>query len=370
MKRQKTATVFAVLAAVTALIPIVGVIFEEGPSLFSVFPSKAVTMLSVAAVQIPFAVGCLVPKREKLIPWLLLFPAILSLVNSDSLFSAVWQVGLYATLLRPIPVMALLLLLLCLISLNARDLRVRRIVSLLGPLPFVLGLISAITAAPIYRAVYFYLPAFSPAVIAGNLFGTFFNTLYFLFTGLWLLFHVKATVAGIKSREGTRVPAEGYVKQTVVSPDGSTAEEWVPQDPAAFPHAPRSSAPRVIPEGYVKQTVVSPDGSTAEEWVPQDPAAFPHMPRRAAPPAPSQRPPQSAESVQEVPAQVAPGAPAAPESAPAAFTPPTPQPGEPPLVVTNEMLGKLKMLQDLKQDGVIDEAEFQARRQKIFNVEK
>ena len=226
--------------------------------------------------------------------------------------------------------LALLLLLLCLISLNARDLRVRRIVSLLGPLPFVLGLISAITAAPIYRAVYFYLPAFSPAVIAGNLFGTFFNTLYFLFTGLWLLFHVKATVAGIKSREGTRVPAEGYVKQTVVSPDGSTAEEWVPQDPAAFPH----------------------------------------MPRRAAPPAPSQRPPQSAESVQEVPAQVAPGAPAAPESAPAAFTPPTPQPGEPPLVVTNEMLGKLKMLQDLKQDGVIDEAEFQARRQKIFNVEK
>ena len=208
--------------------------------------------------------------------------------------------------------------------------------------------------------------------------GTFINTVYLLFTGLWLSFHVQATIAGVEGREGKRIPAEGYVKQTVIHPDGSTTEEWVPQAPEAFMHVPRSAAPRVTPEGYVKQTVIHPDGSTTEEWVSQDPEAFTHVPRRADRPASmpqaagmSAASPHTAGPVRQVPPQTAPETPAtAASAAPAAFTPPTPQPGEPPVVVTNEMLGKLKMLQDLKQDGVIDEAEFQARRQKIFHVEK
>lgn len=378
MKHQKTATVFAVLAAVTALIPVVWAIFEETPSLFSAFRAKVPTILSVAVVQLLFAVGCLPPKREKLIPWLLLFPAGLSLVNSVFLFSSIWQIGLYATLARPIAGVTLLLFLLCIISLRTENLRVKRIVSLFGPLPFVLGLASAIAAAPIYHEVYYALPVFSPKIGAMNFIGTFINTVYLLFTGLWLSFHVQATIEEIKSHEGKRIPAEGYVKQTVIHPDGSTTEEWVPQDPEAFMHVPRSAAPRVTPEGYVKQTVIHPDGSTTEEWVPQDPEAFTHVPRRADRPASmpqaagmSAASPQTAGPVRQVPPQTAPETPETTASAaPAAFTPPTPQPGEPPVVVTNEMLGKLKMLQDLKQDGVIDEAEFQARRQKIFNVEK
>ncbi len=116
MKHQKTATVFAVLAAVTALIPVGWAIFEETQSLFSVFPSKILTILSVAVVQLLFAVGCLPPKREKLIPWMMLFPAGLSLVNSVFLFSSIWQIGLYATLARPIAGVTLLLFLLCITS--------------------------------------------------------------------------------------------------------------------------------------------------------------------------------------------------------------------------------------------------------------
>ena len=338
MKHQKTATVFAVLAAVTALIPVGWAIFEETPSLFSAFRAKVPMILSVAVVQLLFAVGCLPPKREKLIPWMMLFPAGLSLVNSVFLFSSIWQIGLYATLARPIAGVTLLLFLLCIISLRTENLRVKRIVSLFGPLPFVLGLASAIAAAPIYHEVYYALPVFSPKIGAMNFIGTFLNTLYLLFTGLWLSFHVQATIEEIKSHEGKRVPAEGYVKQTVIHPDGSTTEEWVPQDPEAFTHVPRSAnRPASMPQAAGMS------------------AASPH----------------TAGPVRQVPPQTAPETPAtAASAAPAAFTPPTPQPGEPPVVVTNEMLGKLKMLQDLKQDGVIDEAEFQARRQKIFHVEK
>ena len=129
---------------------------------------------------------------------------------------------------------------------------------------------------------------------------------------------------------------------------------------------PRSNA-YVPQEAYVPQN--TPRFAQEAAYVPLEPSYAAQEPVNTPPEEKTHTQPETVSAPQEKPARKPETVSAPPEepavtrrSAPMS----QPDPTDPPMVVTNEMLGQLKMLNNLMTDGVITQEEFEARRKAIF----
>ncbi|MBR5410117.1 MAG: hypothetical protein IK104_05550 [Clostridia bacterium] len=391
MKYKKTATFFAVLAAFSAI----GLAIYQGIALldYGDYIDYAGLNWVFAVSEVAFGAVCFSKKKAKLIPFFLLPPAVLALaINVVTGVGNGFVVGLLDATAYPVFLVSVPLFIMTQIAFRSTNPKARRTASVCAVFAFLFGQVLIILSA-IGWELYQYdsligienlMEDIRRALFYGNIY-----ILYTLFTALWLNFQVKATNQAamrptpvIPTWQPPAVQPAQSVRAVNAAPQpvnliGAPVRQapvtaYVPQRAPAAPYPAQTayvpSEPSYPPEEtYIPYT--EPYAPSEETYVPQEEAYYPqeeaYYPQEEVyyPQEEPVYPQEETNDPQEEP--VAP-----PEEQPPVTRQPAPvrqpSPSDPPLVVTNEMIGQLKMLNNLVTDGVISQEEFEARRNAIF----